>query len=146
MSTFNIRLRSALGELFDQLWQGTNGAAHVAGPDQLPGGLTPNVVFDLTSTRQQISYATGAKWLAISYRLLPGATAVANQYAKLVLNAASDADADGKLATVGMYILVAQGDDLLIPAPASDLIKRVDFMTAAAVGAEKTTLRFLAGV
>ena len=78
--------------------------------------------------------------------MLPGATATANQLLRVALNAASDLDAAGKLATTGAYVLLAQGDDLTLIASASDPIYRVDFQTEIAVGSEKTLLQLLAGV
>ena len=82
----------------------------------------------------------------VQYRLLPGATATANQILRVALNASSDLDAAGKLSTAGAYLLLAQGDDLTLIASASDPIYRVDFLTEQAVGTEKTFLQLLAGV
>ncbi len=116
-------------------------------PSESPASLVPGNVSNLTTTRQQIgTYPSGAKWVQLSYRLLPGATATASQYAKLVINASSDADADGKLATSGAYIELFQGEDLSISAQAGSLITRVDAIAAAAVGTEVTEIRILAGV
>ena len=112
----------------------------VNGPD---GALVATVFSNLTTTRQKVSYPSGAKWEALSYRLLPGATATASQYAKVVINAASDADADAKLALVGGYIPLFQGEDLPFDAYG---ITRVDVIAAQAVGTEVTVLRVLAGV
>jgi hypothetical protein len=111
-----------------------------AGPD---GGLTVASVTNLTTTRQSMAYPSGAKWVSLAYRLLPGATATANQFAKVVFNAASDADADGKLALSGAHIPLFQGDDLSFD---SASITRIDVIAAAAVGTEVTRLRILAGV
>ena len=111
-----------------------------AGPD---GGLTQAAISNLTTTRQTLAYPSGAKWVSLAYRLLPGATATASQYAKIVFNAASDADADGKLALRGAYIPLFQGDDLSFD---SASISRIDVMSSAAVGSEVTELRILAGV
>lgn len=115
----------------------------VVPPSEADASLAPGVLFDISTTRQKFSFA-GAKWLSISYRALPGSAAVTNQYAKVVINASSDADADGKLALDGGYIPLCQGDDLLISG--SSTIKRLDVLTALAVGAEKTLFRVLAGV
>jgi len=103
-------------------------------------------ISDLTTTRQKVSLPSGAVWLALQYRLETGETATANQWAKVVLNASSDADADGKLATVGAHFLLFQGDDIYLTAPQDDPITRIDLVSAAAVGSEETKLQILAGV
>ena len=102
-----------------------------------------SAISNLTTTRQKLAYPSGAKWVMLSYRLLPGATATASQYAKVVINAASDADADGKLALAGGYIPLFQGEDLPFDAAS---ITRIDVIAAAAVGTEVTLLRVIAGV
>lgn len=99
-----------------------------------------------STTRQTVLYPSGAVSVAASYRLLPGATATASQFGRLVLNAASDADADGKLATDNAFIPICQGDDIAFGASAQSPITRVDFKTSAAVGTEVTTLTIVAGV
>jgi hypothetical protein len=114
----------------------------VVPPSEADALLVPTSIANLTTTRQRIGFE-GAKWVSISYRLLPGATATAGQYAKLVINAASDADADGKLALTGGFIPVFQGDDILISAAS---ITRLDVIAAQVVGSESTMLRVLAGV
>lgn len=101
---------------------------------------------DVTNSRLSATFSSGAKWLNLSYRLLPGATAVTNQFLKVVLNAVSDADANGKLATDGAFIAVFQGDDIELETLYSDPITRVDFITEQAVGAEKTVLSITGGV
>jgi len=103
-------------------------------------------IADLTTTRQRVTFPSGAKWVQLSYKLLPGATAVANQYAKACFNAASTADADGKLATTGAHVPVFQGDDLTFSFSDDNLCTVLDVITAQAVGAEKTILRVIAGV
>lgn len=115
-------------------------------PSEQQAALTPTIIRDLTTSRQSVSYPSGALWLVLSYRLLPGATAVANQFARVVINAASDSDANGKLALDNAFIPLCQGDDLVLSASAADPITRVDVVTSAAVGAEKTILAINAGV
>lgn len=115
-------------------------------PSEARASLATVLVRDLTSTRQKASFPSGALWAVLSYRLLPGATAVANQFAKVVINAASDADADGKLATDGAFVALCQGDDIVLSAPSDAPITRIDYMTAAAVSTEKTLLSISAGV
>lgn len=110
------------------------------------GTLVSAIIRDITTTRQAVNLPSGAKVVLISYRLLPGATAVANQFLRVVFNASSDADADGKLQTDGAFIPVFQGDDMAFPAQTDALITRVDMITSQAVGAEKTIVRVLAGV
>ena len=118
----------------------------VASPSERPATLVQTHIADLTTTRQRVSLPSGAKWVQISYKLLPGATATANQYAKVCFNAASTADADGKLATIGAHVPVFQGDDLTFAFSDDNLCTVVDVITDAAVGSEKTILRVLAGV
>lgn len=117
----------------------------VNSPSEVLASLAPFIARDVTTTRQAVQYPA-ARWVTISYRLLPGATAVANQMLKVVVNAASDADAAGKLATDGAFIALVHGDDITLCAPSTDPITRIDFATEQAVGAEKTTTQILAGV
>lgn len=118
----------------------------VNAPSELDALLVPVIIRDITTTRQKISLPSGAKWANVSYRLLPGATAVTSQFLKVVINASSDADADGKLATDGSFVPVFQGDDITFSANSASLITRIDVISAVAVGAEKTIVRVLAGV
>lgn len=118
----------------------------VASPSERPATLVQTHIADLTTTRQRVSLPSGARWVQITYKLLPGATATANQYAKVCFNAASTADADGKLATTGAHVPVFQGDDLTFAFADDNLCTVVDVVTAEAVGSEKTILRVLAGV
>lgn len=115
-------------------------------PSEQVGVLTAAQISNLTTTRQKISLPSGAVTVTASYRLLPGATAVTGQYAKVALNASSDADADGKLANAGSHIVLCQGDDLVVSAESADPITRVDVVAAQAVGAEVTMLQIIAGV
>ena len=89
---------------------------------------------------------SGAVWVNMAYRLLPGATATANQFARYVVNASSDSDADGKLATDGAFFMLCQGDSVQIAAPSDDPITRIDVIASVAVGSEKTLLQVMAGV
>ena len=115
-------------------------------PSEAAAQLVPDTIRDISTTRVKRLYPSGAKWLNISYRLLPGATATANQALKLVINATTDADAAGRLALDGAFITVFQGDDLTLAAPGSALITRIDMLTEQAVGTEKTIVRLAAGV
>lgn len=115
-------------------------------PSEQSAALTTAIMRDLTTTRQSVEFPTGLLWAAISYRLLPGATAVTNQFARVVINAASDADANGKLAADNSFIPLFQGDDLMLSARASDPIYRIDVISSAAVGAEKTVVAINGGV
>lgn len=118
----------------------------VVTPSEQEGILTPVNISNITTTRQKISYPSGALWVALLYRLLPGATATGGQYVKFVVNALSDADANGKLADSTSYIALMQGDDKLLSASPSDPITRIDVIAAVAVGSEVTLLQVLAGV
>ncbi len=118
----------------------------VNSPSELSAIVTTPIIRDITNTRQKMSFPSGAKWANVSYRLLPGATAVTNQFLKVVINASSDADADGKLATDNSFVPIFQGDDVTFSAESSSLITRIDLIAAVAVGAEKTIVRFVVGV
>lgn len=118
----------------------------VNSPSELDAMLVPMIFRDISTTRQKVSLPSGAKWVNVSYRLLPGATSATSQLLKVVLNATSDADADGKLATDGAFIPVLQNDDLTFAARADSLITRIDLITEVAVGTEKTIVRVLSGV
>ena len=113
---------------------------------EVPLAIVPALIKDITTSRQTLSYPSGAKSLTITYRLLPGATAVANQYLKFVVNASSDADANGKLTIDGSHITICQGDDLVLFATENSPITRLDLISAIAVGVEKTLVQVLAGV
>lgn len=115
-------------------------------PSEQLGGQNVTIFRNPSTTRQTVQFPSGALSVAISYRLLPGATAVASQFGRLVFNAASDADADGKLAADNAFLPICQGDDIALGAIASDPITRIDFRTSAAVGAEVTLLTIVAGV
>ena len=123
-----------------------DGALHVVSPAEVPGALTPALIRDLTNVRRSLQYPSGAKWVTLTYRLLPGATATANQFTKIVINALSDADANGRLATDGAYIALTQGDEIVMTATTGDLIYRIDVIASSAVGTEKTLLQVLAGI
>ena len=75
-----------------------------------------------------------------------GATAKADQSLRYVLNAASDADADGRLATDGAFDEMSQGDDHMWSASASDPITRIDWITSVDRDTERTRLNIRAGV
>ncbi len=118
----------------------------VNAPSEALASLSSSVVRDLSTTARKISLPSGAKWAVISYRLLPGATAVESQFAKFVVNAYNDTDAATKLAMDGAFVAVCQGDDVVISAPSGDPIYRIDVVAEQAVGAEKTLLSVSAGV
>jgi len=126
--------------------KGTSGAGHVVPPSEMPAAATVALIRNLTTTRQTIQLPSGAVWVAASYRLLPGATAVTSQFARLVVNASSDADAAGKLALDGAFLTLCQGDDLLMSANDADPITRIDVIASQAVAAEVTLLTVVAGV
>lgn len=115
-------------------------------PSEQLAVLTAQQFSNPSTTRQKVSLPSGALWVNFAYRLLPGATATANQYMKVVINASSDADANGKLATSGAYLALFQGDELMVSAPNDDPITRIDFATAAAVASEVTLFQVASGV
>jgi hypothetical protein len=118
----------------------------VNSPAEQLGGQNVTILRNPSTTRQTVFFPSGAVSLAISYRLLPGATATASQFGRLVINSSSDADAAGKLATDGAFLPIFQGDDIALGAPGSDPITRLDFLTSQAVGSEVTVLSIVAGV
>lgn len=115
-------------------------------PTERSAGVVVKSVFDVTNARQKIELPTGAKWISLTYKLLPGATPTANQYLKVVFNAASDDHADGLLAIAGAFLPVVQGEDIQIPFEKASVCTRIDIQAALAVGTEKTILRIIAGV
>jgi hypothetical protein len=123
----------------------TDGAAWTADRG-IAANLAIKHITDLTTTRQKLLFPSGAVWMALQYRLETGETATANQWARVVLNAVSDADADGKLATADAHIQLFQGDDLYLTASNDSPITRVDVASIAAVGTEETRFQVLAGV
>lgn len=118
----------------------------VNSPAEQLGGQNVTLLRNPSTTAQTVLYPSGALSLAASYRLLPGGAATAGQFARIVINAASDADAAGKLSTDNAFIPLLQGDDIAFGSSASDPITRVDVRTSVAVGVETTLLTLLAGV
>lgn len=118
----------------------------VNNPSELAAYVGSTVIRDLSTALQTVLIPSGAKWVQITYRLLPGATGVTNQFAKAIVNASTDAEATGKLGVDGANLPIFQGDDIALAAQAGSLITRLDFITEAAVGAEKTALRIVWGV
>ncbi len=118
----------------------------VNSPTELSASIVVTIIRDLTTTVQSVAIPSGAKWVHLSYRLLPGATAVTNQFAKFVVNASTDSDAAAKLATDNTNIPLFQGDDVSVGAQSGSLITRLDLVTGQAVGAEKTVVRIMAGI
>ena len=115
-------------------------------PSEQLAAQTVTLLRNPSTTRQTILYPSGAVTLALSYRLLPGATAVASQFLRFCINAASDADATGKLATDNAFSVLTQGDDKVLSAASAAPITRLDVVTSVAVGAEVTLLEITAGV
>lgn len=114
-------------------------------PSEQLGVLTAQHIADLTTSRQRISLPSGALWVNLHYLLLPGATATTGQYARFVVNAASDSDADGRL-THGPYFVLGQDHERGLSATAADPITRIDVIAAVAAGLEKTILSVTSGV
>lgn len=115
-------------------------------PSEQLGGQNITMLRNPSTTVQTILYPSGCISLALSYRQLPGGAAVAGQFARVVINAASDADAAGKLSTDNAFLPLCQGDDISFGAAPSDPITRVDVRTSVAVGTETTLLTLMAGV
>lgn len=113
---------------------------------EVPVTVVPSLIRDVSNVRQKMVYPSGAKFVSIMYKLLPGATAVSGQFLKIVVNASSDADADGKLSVDGSNIIMCQGDDIVLYASDLSPVYRIDVKTEIAVGSEKTVLQVVAGV
>lgn len=141
-----MRLKDVSSAVGDSEWESTTGNAHVVSPSERPAVLTQTHIADLTTTRQRVTFPSGAKWVQITYRLLPGATATANQYAKACFNAYSTTDAAGRLSVVGAHVPIFQGDDLTFAFADDNLCTVLDVIADQAVGSEKTILRVVAGV
>lgn len=118
----------------------------VNSPSEVAALVGVAIIRDLSTTRQTVSLPSGAKWCQVTYRLLPGATATTNQLAKLLINAATDSEAAGKLALDGANMPIFQGDDIALAAQSDSLITRIDVVAEQAVGTEKTVMRFIYGV
>ena len=113
---------------------------------EVPVTVVPSLIRDVSNVRQKMVYPSGAKFVSIMYKLLPGATAVSGQFLKIVVNASSDADADGKLSVDGSNIIMCQGDDIVLYASDLSPVYRIDIKTEIAVGSEKTVLQVVAGI
>lgn len=118
----------------------------VNSPSEQLAGQNVTLLRNPSTTIQTVLFPSGALSLALSYRLLPGGAAVAGQFARIAINAASDADASGKLATDNAFLPLCQGDDIAFGASAANPITRIDVKTSQAVGAETTLLTIIAGV
>lgn len=118
----------------------------VTPPSEQSGILTITKILNLTTVRQSVQLPSGALWAELSYNLLPGSTATAGQYAKIVINASSDADANGKLSDDNSHVSLMQGQRQSFFATKEDPIYRIDVISKVAFGAESTILQILAGV
>ena len=98
-----------------------------------------------TNVRGTQYYPSGALSVALLYDLLSG-TPVAKQTLRVVINAASDADAAGKLATNGAHIKLAYGRSLSQGADKSDPITRIDWITSVAKSTEESLFQIIASV
>lgn len=98
-----------------------------------------------TTTRGTAYYPSGALSAAVMYDLL-GGTAVAGQSLRVVINAASDADAAGRLATAGAHIRLPYGKAVTIGATVADPITRIDWITSVAKSTETSLLQIIAAV
>lgn len=114
----------------------------VNSPVENPGSAVAFNFRDISTTIQTILIPGGAKALIISYQLLPGATAVTNQFAKYCIGATSDADAIARLGTAtgdGGAFWIRQGETAHeIGFASNSEATRFDFVTEVAVGSEKT--------
>lgn len=123
----------------------TSAGLPVIPPSEQLAVLTSQHIVNPSTTRQSFLLPSGALWINLRYRLLPGGTATAGQYLKVVANAASDTDAAGRLAN-GPFLVVGQGEEVAMSASTTDPITRIDIATAQAVGTETTMVSLNAGV
>ncbi|MHB0978389.1 MAG: hypothetical protein ACYC1K_03270 [Minisyncoccota bacterium] len=125
-----------------EMQAGSNKAAHVVPPDQIPGSLVPYEVINLTTTRVRLDYPSGATALEFSYRQNSpsGTTAAVGRAVYIVFNATSDDDANGKLALAGARIRLPLGDDFGHLATDADPVTRVDVISEAAETGHSTLM------
>lgn len=109
------------------------------------GGQNIIHVDDPTNVQQTFFYPSGAISLAMMYDLLAG-TAVAGQYMRIVINAASDSDAAGRLGTKGAFLPMALGRAFSQGADKSDPIYRVDIRATLAKSTETTLFTIIGSV
>lgn len=117
----------------------------VNSPAEQLGGRNVTHFDNPSTTRQTVYYPSGALSVAIGYKLTAG-TAVSGQHMRVVYNAASDAHADGLLATAGAHDRLAYGDDISTGAASTDPITRIDVRTAQAASTETSYLQIIAAV
>lgn len=127
-------------------WGGEGDAGKVVTPPEVPGVGLSFLVRDLTTTRVPFSFSPGARVVVVSFRLLPGATSAVNQFAKLVVNATSDADAAGKLATDGAFIPIVSPDDVILSFAHDGRCTRLDVLTDVALGGSEKNILHVRGV
>ena len=89
------------------------------------GSLVVDEKNDLTTTRYKISLPSGGDAIEISYHNV-GAAASTSKGLYFVLNATSDADADGKLALAGARQFLLLGDSAVVLADPDNPITRID--------------------
>lgn len=112
-------------------------SVHVTPPIQVPGNASHYNITTPTNTRQTQQF-TAAIALILCYDDLTGGTPANGQYLKYVLNADSDADAIGKLATANGFATLTKNNSHAIAASPDTPIKRIDFQTAVAAGTDST--------
>ena len=121
---------------------GSNGADHVATPDMVAGSLVWNEIANLTTTRQSLTFPSGATAIEFSYRQgsSSGNTAATGRATYIVFNPTSDDDANGKLALAGARERLPLGDDYGALATDEDPFTRVDVISEAAEGGHSTLM------
>lgn len=118
---------------------------NVAALSEQLGGQTVLQEDNPTTARGTWYLPSGALSVALMYWLL-GGTAVSGQTLRVVINAASDADAAGKLATAGAHIRIPYGWAFSQGADKSDPITRIDWITSVVKSTETSLFQAIAAV
>lgn len=118
---------------------------NVAALSEQLGGQTIVHEENPTTTRGTAYFPSGALSVTLMYDLL-GGTAVSGQTLRVTFNAASDADAAGRLATAGAHIRLPYGRGVSLGADKSDPITRIDWITSVIKSTETTLFQIIASV
>jgi len=127
----------------------TSGDGFVASPSERPATVTQTHIVDLTTTRQRVTFPSGAKWVHVLFADI-GTTAVNAQFMRLVAGTKqmplSEAEADGRLSVTGAHIAVPYGVPLTLTFADENLCTSIDVVAAVAVGAGKNIVTIIGGL
>ena len=120
----------------------------VEAPSERSATLTQTYIADLTTTRQRISFPSGARWVHVIFDDV-GTTAVNGQFCKMVFgtvtNPVTEAQANGILTTTGCVALALDRSLTFSFTDGAEALT-LDVIAAAAVGSGKTVLTVMWGV